>query len=272
MTGQSLTTKPAQVHFGKTFLALLGLGTAGILSLIPTALRQVESLPPELMDLPPQLVTALALVNPLILLLIAIVMGNLLAQRVGLRSLVAEKVSHGTPLWQQLRPHLPLAFGLGFLFAFVVLGLDAILNPFGGAELTLETTTLTGIFSQLLLGLLYGGIVEEILLRWGVMSLLVWLGWRVILRKEGAVSPAMFWGAIILAAVLFGIGHLPALANMVALTPLLVIRTILLNALGGILFGWLFWRRGLEVAMVAHAAAHVGFFVVNLATYLINLA
>lgn len=272
MTGQSLTTKPAQVHFGKTFLALLGLGTAGILSLIPTALRQVESLPPELMDLPPQLVTVLALVNPLILLLIAIVMGNLLAQRVGLCSLVAEKVSHGTPLWQQLRPHLPLAFILGFLFAFVVLGLDAILNPFGGAELTLETTTLTGIFSQLLLGLLYGGIVEELLLRWGVMSLLVWLGWRVILRKEGEVSPAMFWGAIILAAVLFGIGHLPALANMVELTPLLVIRTILLNALGGILFGWLFWRRGLEVAMVAHAAAHVGFFVVNLATYLINLA
>jgi hypothetical protein len=161
---------------------------------------------------------------------------------------------------------------LGFLFAFAVLGLDAVLNPFGGVELAVETATLTGIFGQLLLGLLYGGIVEELLLRWGVMSLLVWLGWRVILRKEGSASPAIFWGAIIVAAVLFGIGHLPALANMVALTPLLVIRTILLNALGGILFGWLFWRRGLEVAMVAHAAAHVGFFVVNLATYLMNLA
>ncbi|WP_448335427.1 CPBP family intramembrane glutamic endopeptidase [Bellilinea sp.] len=272
MTEHTLTTKPGPIHFGKTFLALLGLGLAGILSLIPTAIKQIASLPAELMDLPPQLAAVLALVNPLILLMIAIVIGNLLAQGVGLRSLVAEKVSHGTPLWPQIRPHLTLAFGMGFLFAFAVLGLDAVMNPFENTEMDTETATLTGIFSQLLLGLLYGGIVEELLLRWGVMSLLVWLGWRIILRKEGQATPSVVWMAIILASLLFGIGHLPALANMVELTPLLIFRTILLNALGGILFGWLYWRRGLELAMVAHAAAHVGFFVVNLATFALKLS
>ena len=29
------------------------------------------------------------------------------------------------------------------------------------------------------------------------------------------------------------------------------------NTLAGLVFGWLFWRHGLEAAMVAHALAHV---------------
>jgi hypothetical protein len=58
---------------------------------------------------------------------------------------------------------------------------------------------------------------------------------------------------------------------MVALTPLIIIRTILLNALGGVLFGWLFWRRSLEVAMVAHATTHVGFFFINVGLIVLGL-
>jgi membrane protease YdiL (CAAX protease family) len=110
-----------------------------------------------------------------------------------------------------------------------------------------------------------------LLLRWGVMSLLVWIGWRIFQRGQGQAHPVLVWTAITLAAVLFGVGHLPAMANLVELTPLIIFRTILLNALGGMLFGWLFWRRSLEVAMVAHAAGHVGFFIVNFAVFVMNL-
>lgn len=268
MTQQASATNTSQIHFGKTLLALLGLAFPGILSLIPVIMRQLASLPPELAEMPPILVVALSLINPLILLLIAVVLGNLLAYRVGLRSLVAEKVSHGTPIWSQLRPHVPMALGIGILFAFVVLGLDQLMNPFEGTDLAVaEPATLSGLLSQLLLGLLYGGIVEELLLRWGVMSLLAWIGWRIFQRGQGQVHPALVWAAITLAAVLFGVGHLPALANLVELTPLIIFRTILLNALGGMVFGWIYWRRSLEVAMVAHAAGHIGFFIVNFAVF-----
>lgn len=173
MTQHTSATNTSQIHFGKTLLALLGLAFPGILSLIPVIMRQLASLPPELAEMPTILVVALSLMNPLILLLIAVALGNLLAYRVGLRSLVAERVSHGTPLWSQLRPHVPMALGIGILFAFVVLGLDQLMNPFEGTDLAVaEPATLSGLLSQLLLGLLYGGIVEELLLRWGVMSLL----------------------------------------------------------------------------------------------------
>ena len=37
-----------------------------------------------------------------------------------------------------------------------------------------------------------------------------------------------------------------------ALTPLVIARTLVLNGLAGVVFGWLYWRRGLLAAMVAH--------------------
>jgi membrane protease YdiL (CAAX protease family) len=72
------------------------------------------------------------------------------------------------------------------------------------------------------------------------------------------------WFAIIIAAVLFGIGHLPALAQSVGLTPALIARTVLLNAIAGVILGWLYWQRSLEAAMVGHAAFHVPLVVLSL--------
>jgi hypothetical protein len=259
-------SRPAP-HFAKTFLALFGLGLLGVLALIPMIMSQLAALSPELLELPIPVLAALALLNPLILLAFAVALGTLLAQRVGLRSLVAEKVRTGTPIWPQLRPAIPMAFGLGLGFMLVTAVLDRLINPFANAEMIGELPTAGNPFMQLVLGLLYGGITEELLLRWGLMSLFVWLGWRVFQRGAGAPHPAIVWTAIILAAILFGVGHLPAMASIVVLTPLIIVRTILLNALGGIVFGWLFWRDNLETAMVCHAAFHVGLFFINLGVW-----
>lgn len=269
-TNMKGTSPTGDARFGKTFLVLFGLGLLGVLTLIPMIMTQLDALPPEMAGLPTPVLVLLSLLNPSILLAIAVAVGTLLAHRVGLRSLVAEKVRLGTAVWPNLRPHLPLAFVSGLIFAVVVLGLDQLMDPFANAQMIGEMPNEGNPFTQLLLGLLYGGITEELLLRWGFMSLLAWLGWRVLQRGQGTPRPAIMWTAIILAAILFGVGHLPALAGIVVLTPLLIFRTILLNALGGLLFGWLFWRRNLETAMVAHAAAHVGFFIVNMAVLVIG--
>jgi membrane protease YdiL (CAAX protease family) len=275
-TSRPVTDKPnsdasVNTRFVKTFLALFGLGFLGVLSLLPTLSGQLDALPPELAELPAPVAAALALLNSLILLAVAVAVGTLLAHRVGLRSLVAGRVRQGTAIWPQLRPHLPLAVAVGLILSGVILGLDALINPFAGADLAVEAAGWTNLSTQLLAGLFYGGIVEELLLRWGLMSLLVWIGWRVAQRGQGLPGPALVWTAIVLAALLFGIAHLPALAGMVALTPLIVVRTVLLNALGGVLFGWLFWRRSLEAAMVAHATTHVGFFIINLSLIALGL-
>jgi membrane protease YdiL (CAAX protease family) len=96
----------------------------------------------------------------------------------------------------------------------------------------------------------YGGIVEETEFRLVPISAAVWL----LARCNGRVARAwMFIVAIVLAALLFGVGHLPAaFATGMAHAPLPILRIVLLNALVGVVSGTLFWKYGLEHAMVAH--------------------
>jgi membrane protease YdiL (CAAX protease family) len=70
-------------------------------------------------------------------------------------------------------------------------------------------------------------------------------------------SPAVFWVAIVVAAVLFGIGHLPAAGKIWGLGEIVIARTVVLNAIAGIVFGWLYWKRGLEMAMLGHFSADI---------------
>jgi hypothetical protein len=98
----------------------------------------------------------------------------------------------------------------------------------------------------------YGGIVEEVLTRLFLMSLLAWL-----LAAAGLRGPTVFVAAAVLSAVLFAAGHLPAAAQMAKLDRAVIARVLTLNTLVGIPFGLLFWQFGLEHAMVAHFSADI---------------
>ena len=66
-----------------------------------------------------------------------------------------------------------------------------------------------------------------------------------------------FWGANVIAAGLFGLGHLPATAALIPITGVVVVRAVVLNGTAALAFGWLFRRNGIETAMVAHFVADV---------------
>jgi hypothetical protein len=253
--------------FWKTFIAILAAGAIGVLSLIIIIVPQLPSLVtanPALEGMPDTVIVLISLLNTLFLVVVAAVVGSLVAHRVGLRSLIAEKFSLGKSVFPELRSSLLLAFTSGLVLALVIGILDRLFLPFMGPEMQAITDMEVQPLLQLLMGMLYGGITEEILLRWGLMSLLVWLGGILFQRAKAPPSPQIFWGAIILAAILFGIAHLPAMAGMVQLNAMIIIRTVLLNAIGGVIYGWFFWRRHLEAGMIAHASTHVGFFILNL--------
>lgn len=251
----------AQGPFWKKFTPLFIAGAAGVVTLIPTAsalvARQLEQIPnPPPLPLP--VITALSLVQPTLLLAGAVAIGAAFAHRLGLRSHIVEKAVANQPLLPALRADLPIAATLGGLGFGMILILDLAFRPLLGAagqalSQVQQHTTIWGVLSALL----YGGITEELLLRWGLMTLLVWIGWRLVQRSQGLPRPAIVWSAIVLAAVLFGLGHLPATSMLVPLTPLIVTRAILLNGVLGVLFGWLYWQRSLEAGMMAHAAFHV---------------
>jgi hypothetical protein len=103
----------------------------------------------------------------------------------------------------------------------------------------------------------YGGLGEELITRWALVSLFAYLG--MVLTRQPRASPWVLAMAVGLAAVLFAAAHLPLLFLINPAPPTWVIGAVLAgNALPGIGFGWLFWRRGLEAAMIAHIIAHLG--------------
>ena len=91
-----------------------------------------------------------------------------------------------------------------------------------------------------------------------MMSVLAWLGKFISHTPEGRPTIVILWVANVLAAVLFGLGHLPATAVLLPLTPLVITCAVVLNnGLLGVAFGYLYMTRGLESAMVSHFSADI---------------
>lgn len=150
--------------------------------------------------------------------------------------------------------------GLGAGAAFAILLLSSTLDPLLLPQAQLPMQDIEGAGSALygLLAAFYGGIVEEVQLRLFLMSLVAWtLTWLTRRARgfDGTLSPRLAWTAIGVSALLFGAGHLPMAAGIWGLDSGVVVRTLLLNGIGGLVFGWVFWKRGLEMAIVAHFTA-----------------
>lgn len=116
--------------------------------------------------------------------------------------------------------------------------------------------TVSGVIASVL----YGGIIEEVMMRLFFLSLIALLLWKVFCRRydRDHIPKWIFSCANIVAAILFAAGHLPAIVSIFGgLTPLLLVRCFLLNGGFGLLFGWLYRKYGIVYAMMSHALFHI---------------
>lgn len=119
-------------------------------------------------------------------------------------------------------------------------------------------TTASMTVPAVIASVLYGGIVEEVLLRLLVMSLLTLVIWKLFFRKQDTAPAGAAIAANIVAAVVFAVGHLPATYGAFGqLTALILFRCILFNGGLGLLFGWLYRKYGIQYAMIGHALVHI---------------
>jgi hypothetical protein len=206
------------------------------------------------MPIPLWLALVIGVIQNLLLFAGAIALGLWLAPKVGLGAPLLRGWLAGDPAAPgRFRLALPLAVIGGASVGLAILLLEQLLF----LPLLPEALRAMDWPSpwQGLLAAFYGGINEELLTRLGLMTLLTWVGARIARRQQPGRS--VIWAANIVAALLFGAGHLPTLATLAPLTPMLVTRTLLLNGLAGVLFGWLYWRRGLLASIVAHFSADI---------------
>lgn len=225
---------------------LVALGLPGLASLL-LALPEIPGVPRLAM-----------LVNPAVLLVIFAFAGTWAAPRTGLRSTIGLRLAGGSgPLIPRFAAMATLA---GVAMGAVAATGDHATRPLWQGASQLPPSLVDGWRPEgLVTGLLYGGVVEEIMMRWGLMSLLLLGMWRLFARRAAVPPTTAVWTAILAAALLFGAGHLPALlAQGVPLDMPIVLRTLLWNMLAGCLFGWIYARHDLESAMFAHAGFHIG--------------
>jgi hypothetical protein len=248
----------------KVFAILLAASVVGFVSVLPyTFTIQSETLKTTQLPLPLPLVLVIQGVQNAVLFAVVGGLGYLLATKIGLGLPFVEGWLNGQPIWNDL-PRIALVAAVGGVVAgLVIVAADQwVFGPPMEALLKASGVTLPASISppawQGFLASFYGGIVEETLLRLGVLTLLAWLGQFASRTPDNRPTLGVLWIANILAAILFGLGHLPTTALVgIPITPLVVARAVVLNGVIGVFAGWLYWRWGLESAIVAHFSADI---------------
>ncbi|MBQ7964685.1 MAG: CPBP family intramembrane metalloprotease [Ruminococcus sp.] len=149
-------------------------------------------------------------------------------------------------------------------FTGVLLGIDHFVSCAVYPEIqtvNINSFSLAGVTASIL----YGGIIEEVMIRLFFMSLIAIIIWKLFFRKYSAnnIPQKVYIIANIVAAFAFAAGHLPATIGMFGeLTPYLLIRCFALNGIAGYLFGELFRKHSIGYAMIAHATAHIVKFII----------
>lgn len=111
--------------------------------------------------------------------------------------------------------------------------------------------------AYLLATVTYGAVIEEVMLRLFMMSLIAFVLHKLFERGKTETSVAVLIAANMISALLFAAEHLPATDMLFGLTPMIVVRCFLLNGGFGLLFGWLYRKYGLQYAMLAHGGCHI---------------
>ncbi|MBV9709757.1 MAG: CPBP family intramembrane metalloprotease [Ktedonobacteraceae bacterium] len=239
------------------FALLCGAALLGIVCVMPYTLelsRDALKKAQERMHKPLWVLVLLQGAQSFVLMTVATGLGLLIAHHLGLGVPLLEGLLAGKSVTTQAQAAIAPALILGTVPAAILLILEITVFWPRLPQVMRTSFPIPALWKRFL-ACFYGGIAEELLCRLFLLSLLAWLISLVWHVPDGMPTLGALWLANILAAVIFGLGHLPTTASLVKLTPLLIGRAILLNGVAGVAFGYLFWQYGLEAAMLAHFTA-----------------
>lgn len=129
-----------------------------------------------------------------------------------------------------------------------------IFGPFStwvNSQYTIQPT-----ISKIIAGLLAGGIIEEVMLRLFLMSLIVLVISKLLYKKK-EIPIIVYIIANIIATFVFAVGHIPSTIQMTSLTPVILVRCFLFNGGLGLCYGYLYRKYGIGYAMLSHGLCHL---------------
>ena len=192
-------------------------------------------------------VVALSMIQPVIFTLLCGFFGYLLSDKLGL---MRPFRFEGRPLFITLTASL---IG-GAIFSLDAWSFAKWIPEIG------ESYKAAGTFDPTtwIASVLYGGVIEEVMMRLFLMSLIAFLLWKIFFKKRETAPSGVLIGANLCAAIIFAAGHLPATAQTFGtLTAPILFRCFLLNGTFGLLFGRLYRKYGVHYAMLSHMLFHI---------------
>tara|TARA_Y100000588_G_scaffold388054_2_gene487350 strand:+ start:232 stop:993 length:762 start_codon:yes stop_codon:yes gene_type:complete len=108
--------------------------------------------------------------------------------------------------------------------------------------------------------ILYQGVTDEIIARWGLLNVLVFFG--ILISKPS--NPMVIYLAILIGSVIFSMSKIPVLisAGCKVSRPFTYVM-MFLYTLQSILFGFIFWQYGLLASMLSHMIFLAGLWFLN---------
>jgi len=221
----------------RSFLYVWLAGFIGSVSYVPA----IPKLIPEHVRLPFSMNTLviLSVLQSVIVITIFAAVGALLTPRIGFRAYLADVPIKKKVFWIVLKRQFFYGAPIGLAGSIVAY----FIAPDFVAYLTMYPFVTR----------LFGSLSEEVIMRWGIMTIIAWILWRIF--QHGIVIPkeSLIWSVVLLSQILFAIGHTPILIRFGTTNPVWCVFTIFIVSLP---WGWLFWKHGLESAFIAHASFH----------------
>lgn len=239
----------------RLFVFLLSLSLIGFGAVLPYLLEiSANALRSVPLPLPIPILVALQFAQSLTMSALAVGIGLLVSRKLGLGAPLLEAWLYHREYSVPARS-FALAAVAGVAIALVIFGIaqflfHGIINPL------LEQETAIPLWKRFLASF-YGALNEEILIRLFLLSVVLWLVGKFWRNSQGQPSKGAFWTANFVAAILFGLGHIPAATLVMRIDATTILYLLLLNGIAGLLFGYLFWKNGLEWAMIAHWFADI---------------
>ena len=237
----------------KLFFVLLLLSIFSIILVFPYAISiQSEALSTILIPIP--ILLLLSIIQSTILFSIVIFIGLNLSKKLKISKILLSDIIYKKESIKNLNFFLKYSIISGLLTWLLIYLLDLIFIKLG----LQIVNNIDFSFWKSFFASFYWWIGEEILLRLFFMTFVVWILSKITKIKEKVSdNNKIMWSSIIISAITFGLFHLPIVANIIDLTPLVIIRTITLNWIWGVIFGRIYWKKSLESAMISHFSADI---------------
>ena len=179
---------------------------------------------------------------------VTIYAGLYLGRSVGLGAPLLEGWSRGEPVRDRALSALKIALAIGLGVAAAKYFLDFLLfSPFVPATLS----TWRQVPPMFLLPIPFQqGIGDEIVYRLFWMTVIVWIIWKIRGSGDAPLNDSTYWAGILLVGIL----SIPGLF-LGGITGLVLLQYAAIILAGAIPFGWLYWKKGIEAALVAHSVS-----------------